>query len=80
MNLHPSFEVICAGVFGPAGRPVHSGLHLNCESDAQVFSGLRGGLFTLAITSLNIRVRMALFRSLLSQEVGFYDTNKLGRS
>ncbi|KAK9809885.1 hypothetical protein WJX72_001039 [[Myrmecia] bisecta] len=43
-----------------------------------VFSGLRGGLFTVAMTRLNIRVRMTLFRSLLSQEVGFYDTTKIG--
>ena len=43
-----------------------------------IFTGIRGGLFTLAMVRLNVRVRTRLFASLLSQDVGFYDVNKTG--
>lgn len=43
-----------------------------------VFTGIRGGLFTLAMVRLNVRVRTRLFGSLLSQDVGFFDVNKTG--
>ena len=43
-----------------------------------IFTGIRGGLFTLAMVRLNVRVRTRLFGSLLSQDVGFYDVNKTG--
>ena len=43
-----------------------------------VFTGLRGGLFSLAMWRLNVRIRQELFRSLLAQEVGFYDTAQTG--
>lgn len=43
-----------------------------------VFSGIRGGLFTISMTRLNVRLRKRLFASLMSQEVGFYDTTKTG--
>lgn len=42
------------------------------------FTGLRGGLFSLAMWRLNVRIRQELFRSLLAQEVGFYDTAQTG--
>jgi len=43
-----------------------------------VFTGLRGGLFSLAMWRLNVRIRQELFKSLLAQEVGFYDTAQTG--
>ncbi|KAG2446750.1 hypothetical protein HYH02_008311 [Chlamydomonas schloesseri] len=43
-----------------------------------VFTGVRGGLFTLANTRLNVRLRKQLFHSLLQFEVGFFDTTKTG--
>ncbi len=43
-----------------------------------VVTGIRGGLFTIAMTRLNVRIRTALFSSLLRQEIGFYDTSKTG--
>jgi ABC-type multidrug transport system fused ATPase/permease subunit len=42
------------------------------------FTGLRGGLFSLAMWRLNVRIRQELFKSLLAQEVGFYDTAQTG--
>lgn len=42
------------------------------------FTGLRGGLFSLAMWRLNVRIRQELFKSLLTQEVGFYDTAQTG--
>ncbi|KFM26191.1 ATP-binding cassette sub-family B member 9 [Auxenochlorella protothecoides] len=41
-------------------------------------TGLRGGLFTVAMTRLNVRLRAALFASLLAQEAGFYDGTRTG--
>ena len=43
-----------------------------------VFTGIRGGLFTMAMVRMNVRVRTRLFHSLLGQEVGFFDVNKTG--
>lgn len=43
-----------------------------------VVTGIRGGLFTVAMTRLNVRIRTALFSSLLQQEIGFYDSSKTG--
>ena len=43
-----------------------------------VVTGIRGGLFTIAMTRLNVRIRTALFDSLLRQEIGFFDTSKTG--
>lgn len=43
-----------------------------------VFTGLRGGLFSVAMWRLNVRIRQELFKSLLVQEVGFYDTAQTG--
>lgn len=43
-----------------------------------VFSGVRGGLFTIAMTKLNVRIRKQLLLSLLQQDVGFYDITKTG--
>ncbi len=35
-----------------------------------VFTGIRGGLFTVTMTRLNMRIRQRLFRSLLQQDIG----------
>lgn len=43
-----------------------------------VFTGIRGGLFTVAMTRLNVRLRTALFGSLMAQEVGFFDVSRAG--
>ncbi|PRW60050.1 ATP-binding cassette sub-family B member 9 [Chlorella sorokiniana] len=43
-----------------------------------VFTGIRGGLFTVAMTRLNVRIRERLFHSLMQQEAGFFDTTKTG--
>ena len=43
-----------------------------------VFTGFRGGLFTLSMCRLNVRLRKRLFKSLLYQDVGFFDLNKTG--
>jgi len=43
-----------------------------------VFTGIRGGLFTVSMTRLNVRLRQGLFASLLRQDVGFFDTTRTG--
>lgn len=43
-----------------------------------VFTGARGGLFTLGMARLNMRIRTQLFHSLLRQDIGFFDTTKTG--
>ena len=43
-----------------------------------VATGVRGGLFTVAMARLNIRIRTFLFASLLRQEQAFYDGSKTG--
>ncbi|GFH30272.1 ABC transmembrane type-1 domain-containing protein, partial [Haematococcus lacustris] len=43
-----------------------------------LLTGSRGGLFTVAMSKLNVRIRKRLFKSLLAAEVGFYDTTKTG--
>ncbi|XP_063048640.1 antigen peptide transporter 2-like, partial [Engraulis encrasicolus] len=45
---------------------------------SSVSAGCRGGLFMCAINSFNCRVRVKLFRSLVGQEIGFYETTKTG--
>lgn len=41
-------------------------------------AGARGGLFTVAMTRMNVRIRKELFTSLLHQTIGFFDTTKTG--
>ncbi|XP_075574248.1 ABC-type oligopeptide transporter ABCB9 isoform X3 [Pelecanus crispus] len=41
-------------------------------------AGIRGGVFTLIFARLNIRLRNRLFRSLVSQEMSFFDENRTG--
>ncbi|KAL7836254.1 hypothetical protein AOLI_G00275380 [Acnodon oligacanthus] len=40
--------------------------------------GVRGGVFSLTFARLNIRLRDLLFRSLMHQEIGFFDANHTG--
>ncbi|XP_056139117.1 ATP-binding cassette sub-family B member 9 [Lampris incognitus] len=40
--------------------------------------GVRGGVFTLTFARLNLRLRNLLFRSLMKQEIGFFDANHTG--
>ncbi|KAM4617028.1 ABC-type oligopeptide transporter ABCB9 [Polymixia lowei] len=40
--------------------------------------GVRGGVFTLTFARLNLRLRNLLFRSLMRQEIGFFDANHTG--
>ncbi|XP_030647204.1 ABC-type oligopeptide transporter ABCB9 [Chanos chanos] len=40
--------------------------------------GVRGGVFTLTFARLNIRLRNLLFRSLMSQDIEFFDANHTG--
>ncbi|XP_058137284.1 ABC-type oligopeptide transporter ABCB9-like [Dasypus novemcinctus] len=41
-------------------------------------AGIRAGIFTLIFARLNIRLRNRLFRSLVSQEMSFFDENRTG--
>uniref|UniRef100_A0A1I8AD46 ABC-type antigen peptide transporter n=1 Tax=Steinernema glaseri TaxID=37863 RepID=A0A1I8AD46_9BILA len=43
-----------------------------------VFGGLRGGSFTYSQSRVDRRIRDNLFRSLVTQEIGFFDANKTG--
>jgi ATP-binding cassette subfamily B (MDR/TAP) protein 9 len=43
-----------------------------------VFGGIRGAIFTLCGARINVRLRIKLMDSLLSQEVGFFDTTRTG--
>jgi len=44
-----------------------------------VFSAMRGSLFTLQMTRLNIRVREALITALMAQELNYFDVTKTGK-
>ncbi|XP_073322957.1 ABC-type oligopeptide transporter ABCB9 [Pagrus major] len=40
--------------------------------------GVRGGVFTLTMARLNLRIRNHLFRTLMRQEIAFFDENHTG--
>ncbi|KAG9354891.1 hypothetical protein JZ751_001604 [Albula glossodonta] len=40
--------------------------------------GVRGGVFSITFARLNVRLRNLLFRSLMRQEIGFFDANHTG--
>eukprot|EP00887_Chlorella_sp_A99_P006350 scaffold3.g6350.t1 len=50
------------------------GVALGCA----VFTGVRGGLFTVSMTRLNVRIRKQLFASLMNQDTAFFDMTKTG--
>ena len=43
-----------------------------------MFGGLRTCMFTIAVARLNIRLRKLVFRSLIEQDIGFFDKVKTG--
>ena len=43
-----------------------------------LFTGIRGGLFTIGMTRLNVRIRTALFDALLRQDLAFFNATKTG--
>ena len=43
-----------------------------------VFTGARGWAFTIAIARLKVRIRDRLFRALMKQELGFFDSTSTG--
>ena len=43
-----------------------------------IFSGCRGGIFSILGARVNVRLRSMLMDSLLSQDIGFFDTTKTG--
>ncbi|KAE9550301.1 hypothetical protein FO519_006491 [Halicephalobus sp. NKZ332] len=49
-------------------------LSLGCS----IFGGFRGGFFTYSQARVDRRIRSDLFRSLVRQEIGFFDENKTG--
>ncbi|KHN76663.1 ATP-binding cassette sub-family B member 9 [Toxocara canis] len=73
---------VVASVFGAQGS--YAELHKTVAIMAflsfsgAVFGGLRGGSFTYAQARIDRRIRDDLFRSLVKQEIGFFDANKTG--
>ena len=51
------------------------GVALGCA----LFTGIRGGLFTISMTRLNVRLRRTLFASLMRQDMSFFDSTKTGQ-
>ncbi len=45
---------------------------------SSIATGFRGGVFSVTFARLNIRLRNLLFRSLMRQEIGFFDANHTG--
>ncbi|PIK38343.1 putative ATP-binding cassette sub-family B member 9 [Apostichopus japonicus] len=45
---------------------------------SSVATGVRGGTFSLTMARLNLRIRKKLFKTILSQEIGFFDTTRTG--
>lgn len=43
-----------------------------------VFTGIRGGLFTIGMTRLNVRIRTSLFDALMRQEIAFFSATRTG--
>ncbi|KAK9845905.1 hypothetical protein WJX81_005691 [Elliptochloris bilobata] len=43
-----------------------------------IFTGIRGGFFTVCMAKLNVRIRTRLFDSLLAQELGYFDCTNTG--
>lgn len=43
-----------------------------------IFSGIRGSIFTAVGARVNVRLRSLLMDSLLTQDIGFFDTTKTG--
>uniref|UniRef100_A0A3B4BCQ1 ABC-type oligopeptide transporter ABCB9 n=1 Tax=Periophthalmus magnuspinnatus TaxID=409849 RepID=A0A3B4BCQ1_9GOBI len=65
---HQSMELFSRPVLILAALAVASSLAM----------GVRGGVFTLVFARLNLRLRNHLFRTLMKQEIGFFDKNHTG--
>ncbi|KJH48597.1 ABC transporter, ATP-binding protein [Dictyocaulus viviparus] len=52
---------------------------LNCFTFSAIFGSFRGGAFTYAGVLVLRQIKLALFRSLIRQEIAFYDTTKSGK-
>ncbi|XP_069135284.1 ABC-type oligopeptide transporter ABCB9-like [Argopecten irradians] len=48
------------------------------STGSAISTGLRGGLFSVAMARLNVRIRDLLFSSIIDQEIGFFDSVKTG--
>lgn len=66
--VHQSMEYLA--------KPVATLLALALASSFAI--GVRGGVFTLMFARLNLRLRNHLFRTLMRQEIGFFDENHTG--
>ncbi|TNN42507.1 ATP-binding cassette sub-family B member 9 [Liparis tanakae] len=66
--VHQSMEHFATPVVTLAALAVASSLAM----------GVRGGVFTLMFGKLNLRLRNHLFRTLMRQEIGFFDDNHTG--
>ncbi|XP_041855500.1 ATP-binding cassette sub-family B member 9 [Melanotaenia boesemani] len=66
--LHQSMEYFVKPVITLAALALVSSLAM----------GVRGGVFTLTFARLNLRLRSHLFRTLMRQEIGFFDENHTG--
>ena len=80
--LYPKFvQRIIDGVLEGAGREVVNGsasLLLVLFAVAAVFTGLRSYLFTVAGERVVARLRTDVYRSVMSQEIGFFDERRTG--
>ncbi|XP_025914541.1 ATP-binding cassette sub-family B member 9 isoform X2 [Apteryx rowi] len=67
-GLHQAGRLLPGGrlLLPPRGRP------------GSFAAGIRGGVFTLVFARLNLRLRNCLFRSLVAQEMSFFDENRTG--
>ncbi|KAE8291550.1 ATP-binding cassette sub-family B member 9 [Larimichthys crocea] len=66
--VHQSMEYLA--------KPVITLLALSLASSLAM--GVRGGVFTLTFARLNLRLRNHLFRTLMRQEIAFFDENHTG--
>lgn len=65
------------GKLSPYFPPISHYFHLHGFSS--VATGVRGGTFSLTMARLNLRIRKKLFKTILSQEIGFFDTTRTGK-
>ncbi|CAI4225841.1 unnamed protein product [Auanema sp. JU1783] len=73
---------VVAAVFGNEGtyEKLHRtvGVMALLSLACAFFGGLRGGSFTYAHATIDRQIRNDLFRSVIKQEIGFFDANKTG--
>ncbi|VDD92071.1 unnamed protein product [Enterobius vermicularis] len=71
---------VVASVFGADASyaKLHKSVFVMTVLSLTLFGGLRGGSFTYAQARIDRRIRDHLFKSLVKQEIGFFDQNKTG--